>query len=213
MQEHEYALLGGMNRAMIGRYLSIIAASISAIIVFLFLSLIDLAKRFGLSITLTPAILSLVGAGVVFTVLYALFNRYAWRWAPMARWLKVPDLSGTWSCEGKTLNHDGTLRQAWEGEVTIVQSWDKLRIHLKTAESGSDSISAALMCDEATGYHLLYHYRNHPRIAAPNLAAHRGFAELVFSKDLRSVKGEYFNGQGRFTFGTMELRRVRKRHA
>jgi hypothetical protein len=34
-----------------------------------------------------------------------------------------------------------------------------------------------------------------------------GFSELVFSKDLVSAEGEYFNGHGRYTFGTMHLTR------
>ena len=77
-QEHEYALLGGINRAKVGRYLTLIAASVSAGTVFVLLTVVDLAHRLGPNANIPPAILSLVGAGVVFGVLYWMFDRYAW---------------------------------------------------------------------------------------------------------------------------------------
>jgi hypothetical protein len=208
MQEHEYALLGGMNRAKVGRYLSVLAATVSAAIVFVLLSAVNLAQRFGLSATLTPSVLSLVGAGAVFGVLYGLFDRYVWRWPYLERLLKVPCLSGDWACKGQTLKPDGTPSYAWDGTMTIVQSWDKLRVRLKTKQSGSNSIAAALIWDEADGYRLLYNYRNDPRIGETELKSHLGFAELTFAKDRKSAEGEYFNGHGRFTFGTMHLTRL-----
>ena len=208
MQEHEYALLGGVNRSKIGRYLGIIAAAASAGIVFVLLAAIDLAKRFGVPANLTPEILSLVGAATVFTVLYAFFDRYAWRLMPVAKLLRVPDLAGEWNCEGQTINPDGSPSHTWQATVTIVQSWDRLRIRLRTSQSGSNSIAAALMCDKADGYQLLYNYRNEPKIGEPELKAHQGFAQLMFAKDLASADGEYFNGHGRFTFGTMKLTRA-----
>ena len=80
MNEHEYALLGGLNRTKVGRYLSLLAASVSAGIVFILLSAVNIAHRWGLPVNLTPAVLSLVGAGAVFAALYWLFDRAAWRW-------------------------------------------------------------------------------------------------------------------------------------
>jgi hypothetical protein len=207
-QEHEYALLGGVNRAKVGRYLSLVAATGSAVIVFLLLTVVDVAHRIGVPATLPPSVLSLVGAGTIFTVLYWIFDRYAWRWRYLGSLLKIADLSGTWRCRGRSLNPaDGSPQHDWEGTVTILQSWDKLRVHLKTAQSGSNSISAALLNDEAEGYVLLYHYKNDPHIGEMELRSHRGFAELRFAKDLRTAQGDYFNGHGRFTFGIMELTR------
>jgi hypothetical protein len=207
-QEHEYALLGGTNRAKVGRYIGIASASISALIVFLVLAAVDVAKRLGVSTTLPPSVLSLVGAGAVFTVLYWLFDKYVWRWAPLGSLLKVPNLAGDWSCEGKTLDADGNTKYEWQATVTIVQTWDRLRVRLKTKQSGSNSVSAALLRDEVDGFVLLYHYKNDPRINEVDLKAHRGFAELTFSKDCQSAEGPYFNGHGRFTFGTMALTRI-----
>jgi hypothetical protein len=207
MLNHEYALLGGRNRAKVGRYLGIVAAAVSAAIVFVLLSLVDLAKSLGLPANLTPSIMSLVGAGAVFGVLYWIFNRYAWRWPLLNLAVKVPDLSGEWKCTGKTYNADGSIQYEWKADVTIYQCWDKIRVKLKTEQSGSDSIAAALVCDEDDGYRLLYNYRNHPRIGEVGLKAHVGFCDIIFAKNLKSGEGEYFNGRGRNTFGTMHFLR------
>lgn len=208
MNQHEYALLGGINRAQIGRYISIAAALISAILVFVILNLIDIANQFGWDVVLTPSIMSLISAGIVFTVLYKIFDKYAWQWPFISRWLNVPSLHGKWECKGHTLNGDKDIIYHWEGEIIIIQSWDKIRVRLKTSQSNSNSISAALICDEADGYHLLYNYRNDPKIDTAELTAHRGFASLTFAPDLLSAEGEYFNGHGRFTFGTLKLTRA-----
>lgn len=205
--EHEYALLGGMNRAKVGRYLSLAAAGISAVTMLGLLAVWDAAKVLGVPENVPPTVLSLVSAATIFTVLYWFLDKHAWRWAPIGGWLKAPDLSGIWSCEGITLTSDGTPHHVWSGQLTIVQSWDKIRVRLKTKDSGSNSISAALVCDEADGFRLLYNYRNDAKAQRPDLLSHRGFAELVFSHDRSSAEGEYFNGAGRFTFGTMKLKK------
>ncbi len=206
-QDHEYAVLGGVNRARVGRYLSLLAATASGIIVFVLLAAVDVAKRLGVTQTLPPVVLSLASAGAIYTALYWLFDRYAWRLPQIANLIRVPNLAGRWRCDGQTLNADGSRGNEWSAEMTIIQSWDKIRVRLKTPQSGSNSIVAALMWDDADGYRLLYQYQNEPRIEEPDLRGHRGFAELIFAKDRRTASGEYFNGHGRFTFGTMKLTR------
>ena len=208
MSEHEYSLLGGFNRARIGRYLTLIAASVSAGVVFVLLTIVDVAKQLGVPANLPPTILSLAGASAVFSALYWVFDRHVWRWPPLARLLKVPDLSGDWNCSGQSLGPDGRPTFSWQGTISIAQSWDKLRVRLRTDQSGSNSITAALVSDELDGYRLLYNYRNEPRIGETQLKAHLGFADLLFNKKATSAEGEYFNGHGRFTFGTMRLTRI-----
>lgn len=206
MLEHEYALLGGINRASIGRWISVISAGLSGALVFLLLSAVDLAKALGINVNLPPTFLSLVGAGAVYGVLFWLFDRYLWRIGPVAKLLKVPDLSGTWHCQGVPLDKGKAV--PWQGEMRIVQSWDRIRVHLKTEESTSDSLAAALQHDAAEGYRLFYHYRNQPRVGSPKMAAHHGFAELIFAEDGQSAAGDYFNGRGRNTFGTLKISRA-----
>lgn len=126
--DHEYALLGGYNRTHLGRWLYAIAALISAGIVFLVLSGVDVAKVSGLNVNLPPTFLALISAGAVYAALYAFFDRFAWKFTPIARHLKLPDLSGTWTCTGTPI--EPTDANPWSGKVTIVQSWDRFRVHL-----------------------------------------------------------------------------------
>jgi hypothetical protein len=205
--DHEYVLLGGPNRAKLGHYLSGFAGAASGATVFILLTIVGIAKRFGIVQQIPPVVLSLASAGTIYGVLYWLFSSYVWRWPWVSRWLRVPNLSGRWRCEGQTINPDKTPSYAWKGDVTITQNWDKIRVRLKTSQSGSNSIAAALLWDDVDGYRLLYHYRNDPAISETDLKSHRGFAELVFAEDGLSASGEYFNGLGRFTFGTMKLTR------
>lgn len=207
MLDHDYALLGGLNRAKVGRYLGIVAATVSAAIVFVLLSVASFVQKLGLPANLTPSVMSLAGAGAVFGALYWLFNRYLWRWPLLSMALKVPNLGGEWRCKGATLAPDGSVQHEWAGAISIYQRWDKIRVRLKTEQSGSDSIAAALVCDDDDGYRLLYNYRNQPKIGEVDLKGHLGFCDLHFAKDLKSAEGEYFNGHGRNTFGTMRLTR------
>ncbi|HID9486365.1 TPA: hypothetical protein ACXI1V_003027 [Pseudomonas aeruginosa] len=209
MQDHEYALLGGINRAQIGRYLSILSSAVSGVTVFLVLKAVDIAKKLDISVNLPPTALSLVGAGAVFAILYLLFNKYIWRLELVSNLLKVPNLSGKWNCSGTTLNDKGEAIYHWDGLVEICQTWDKIRVRLKTQTSGSYSIAAALTHDETEGFILLYNYKNEPKIGQPDLRAHIGCASITFSKCLESGHGEYFNGYGRSNFGTMSLRRAK----
>lgn len=204
-QEHEYAVIGGANRVQIGRYLSLASSTISAGLVFLLLAAVDLAKKFDLPVNVPPTVLSLMGAGAVFGVLYWVLNSYVWRWPGVARLLKVPNLSGIWDCMGESLGPNAPASPQWRGEITIVQTWDKVRIRLKTAQSGSSSMAAALAHDSIDGVVLLYQYRNDPNInaLATGMASHMGCAVVTVAQDLRSATAEYFNGGGRSTFGKM----------
>lgn len=206
-QQHEYSVLGGLNRARIGHTIGVIAAGVSSAVVALVLALVDVAKALGLGSYIPPLILWPVGAVTIYGILYWLFDRHAWKWPRLSAVLRVPNLAGDWLVEGQTINPDKSPGPAWRGEIAIVQTWDRIRIRLKTSQSRSNSIAAALLHDEADGYRLMYNYQNEPNIGEPDLRGHRGFADLTFDEKLHSAQGEYFNGHGRFTFGTLRLAR------
>lgn len=206
MKDHEYALLDGVNRSKVGRYLGSLAAMIAGVVVFVLLHFVDVSLL-GIPPRLASIVLSMAGGAVVYAAIYWVFSRYALNYRHLQSLLQVPNLSGEWRCVGKTMATPTTPARDWEGTLTIVQSWDRIRVRLKTAQSGSNSIAAALAYDSIDGYRLLYNYINEPRADQAELAIHRGWADLSFSKDLKSARGEYFNGQGRWTYGTMEMTR------
>src|SRR5690606_13992575 len=98
---------------------------------------------------------------------------------------------------------DDQSRRDWAGTISIAQSWDRLRIRLTTTQSGSDSLVAAVMHDEAGGYRLFYNYRNDARIDQRELNNHVGFCDMTISADQIRAEGDYFNGRGRSTYGRM----------
>lgn len=205
--DHEYSVLGGVNRATVGRYLSIAASVIAALIGAAVVFFVEIAKKYGFNEYIPGLVLWPLTAGFIYTVLYWWFESAAWKWPKLSSLLKVPNIAGTWECSGQSRFSDGTTGEVWNGEIKINQSWDKLRVTLKTKRAGSTSIAAALVSDQAGGFRLLYNYKNDPNIDEPLLIAHRGAAELVFSEDLNSAEGSYFNGYGHYTFGVMKLKR------
>ena len=205
---HEYAILGGFNRAKVGHLIGAVAATASSALVAIVFVLAGLSERIGLSGRISPVVLVWISAGSIYAVLYWIFDEHLWRWRRVAKALRVPDLSGDWLCTGQTINPDKTVGHQWSGRLTIVQSWDRLCVRLKTAQSESKSITASLLKDDSSGFRLMYSYRNDPGIEQADLASHLGHSEILFSNDLHSGAGEYFNGHGRYTFGTLSL--VRK---
>jgi len=79
-QEHEYSVMGGANRANVGRLLSFVASAISGGLVFTILYMVDLAKKLGWNVNAPPTLLSLIGAGAVFGGLYWMLDKWAWKW-------------------------------------------------------------------------------------------------------------------------------------
>lgn len=204
MTNHEYIVISGFNRSKVGRYLAIAASTLSALLIFLSLKVAELLEFFHFDSHLPPSLMSLAGAGTIYMILYKWFDTSLWNHQRIGKILCVPNLSGKWSVEGKSLSEEGTN---WCGELKIVQSWDKVRIHMKTRQSHSDSITASIIHDEGIGYRLLYNYRNLPRVGEVHLFPHVGFADLRFDENLQFAEGEYFNGHGRTTFGSMIIRK------
>lgn len=204
MQPHEYSVIGH-SRATWGRYLGAGAAAIASISSAVAVAVFEVAQAFGLGQT-TQVILWPLTAAAIFPAAHFAFDRWVWRWNRISTLLKIPDLNGDWVCAGTTM--DRTPHIEWQGTITIEQTWEKITVCFRGAQSSSHSISAALVHEPGAGCRLMYSYRNAPRIGEPELAAHIGYAELVFGANLAVAEGDYFNNQGRTTFGRMRLTRV-----
>lgn len=149
-----------------------------------------------------------LSAMTLFTALYFLFDRVAWRWKWARSILLVPDLNGTWDCQGKTLFKSGQPQEfVWTAKVTIKQSWSRITVCLKTAQSASHSIAASLYREPGSGYRLIYHYDNRPAMTEMHLSRHCGLCNLLFSELVDRATGEYFTDKDRMTAGTMQLSR------
>ena len=208
MLDHEYSVLGGINRARIGHLIGGLAAALGSILITGIIAGLKLLERLNLIDEVPNVILWPITAGVIYAFLYWIFDNFLWKFGFLSDRLKVPNLSGQWKCRGQPINPDKTLGVLWNGEIHITQSWDKVRVRLKGQQSNSNSTSAAIIYDPIDGFRLMYSYCNEPKAGEIGISGHRGFAELTFDSGLLEAHGEYFNGQGRFTFGTLTLTKV-----
>ena len=159
---HEYCVHNGFNRSHAGKYVYSLATFISWILIYFLLKFLG-----GLSPYWNVIISSAITA-LLFLTFYFLFDKWIWKTGLFFKILKYPDISGEWACKGisdyqeensEMIRHN----REWIGQVTILQSWDKVRIRLETEFSTSDSISAAIIYDEIEEYKVLYSYENKPK--------------------------------------------------
>lgn len=152
-----------------------------------------------------------VSAMTLYGALYLLFDRCIWRWTWARSLLLVPNLNGTWTCEGKIVSKSGApVDYPWNATVTIRQSWTKIVVTLTTGQSSSRSIAASLYDEPGSGYRLIYHYDNRPGVAERDLSRHTGLCSLLFDEHGNSAAGDYFSDKDRMTVGTMRMHKKGK---
>ena len=89
-----------------------------------------------------------VSSILVFSILYFFFNKWLWRYFTLI--IKVPDLNGTWKCQGHSKNYKNKNEFNWEAEIFIKQEWNKISIiqHTKESDSFSTSIIGGLRFED-----------------------------------------------------------------
>ncbi|WP_157212975.1 hypothetical protein [Pseudomonas sp. M47T1] len=204
MQDHEYSVIGH-RRSTIGRYLGMLATIVVSFLPAIGIGLSDLIAQLGLSDWSKYFLVIPITASLTYTALHWFFNKYGWR--PLSFLAQVPNIAGEWGCVGQTLNDDGTVTQDWKGDVTISQTWEKIRVRLETRSSVSHSLSVALIPEPDGCWMLMYSYYNKPKPGNAHLNAHQGYSEMRFSKGLKVSTGDYFTAKGRGTAGIMTFTR------
>lgn len=195
---HDYAIINH-NRANIGRWIGLLSLLLS------FLISAGLVKLSEVS-TFESVASFTVSSGVLYLLLYYLFNTIFWKIAL----LKLPNIQGIWSINGETIDQNGKVIYKWSGDLDIEQTWDKIVIVLKTKQSNSESDTATLRKKSGSrgGWVLYYSYKNGPSINEQcNLSSHKGFCEITFNENNEVANGCYFNNFGRYTFGTLTLKK------
>lgn len=157
----------------------------------------------------STSVITVVPMMTVFALVYWLFDSKLWKVEWLRSRLLVPNLNGTWKCDGLSVMRKGeVVNFPWLGEIRITQSWTKISICIRTSQSSSRSTSASLVHEPGVGYRLFYHYTNAPKADQTDLNKHDGTAEIVFAEDCLSGEGHYFTDQHRMTTGTMKLQKV-----
>lgn len=145
---------------------------------------------------------------LVFGGIFWAFDRHLWKCKIVRKFLLMPDLNGSWVCEGRTDIKEGQpTNYAWQGEIDITQSWSKFIIRLKTGNSISFSTAASIRRIDSHGYRVLYLYENDPKSVQSGLNKHEGAAEISFNFDCTEGEGNYYTDEHRSTVGAMKLRR------
>lgn len=189
---HEYTIQNGMNRSKVGKTLYSLSAILTALIVSQLIRYITWFE------SVPPLISTVMLTIIVFYIVYYSFNNWIWKLKPISELLKLPNISGTWSCDATS----DYKKVNWQGNLQIIQSWDKIRIVLTTDQSSSESISAAIIYDDIRGYKLVYNYENRPNsLDDTNLRTHIGFVDLNISNEKNKAIGHYYNVSGRKTSG------------
>lgn len=157
----------------------------------------------------TTSFITVLPVMTVFGLVYWLFNAKLWKVEWLRSRLLVPNLNGTWKCEGLSVLRKGEIvNYPWSGEIRITQSWTKISIRISTSQSSSRSTSASIVHEPGVGYRLFYHYTNDPKADQIDLKKHDGTAEILFTENCSSGEGHYFTDQHRMTTGTMKLQKV-----
>lgn len=152
--------------------------------------------------------------GIIYTIIFAIYNKFAWKWQVL-KLIGMPvvaNLSGTY--QGKLLSsYKDENGSPTEVSLTleIEQTWTRIVVYLQTGTDTSESYSfmASLFEVDDKSKRLTYSYTNKPfnAIADPDMQPHDGTASLVFKQD-GSVKGTYYNARTRT--GTIVLKRQQK---
>ncbi|GAF21003.1 hypothetical protein JCM19047_670 [Bacillus sp. JCM 19047] len=180
---HEYSI--DAEHSKIFFYLSALSILISGIIATLLNVLIGKIPFIEFTVSITA-----IG---IFGILYALYNKYIWKWKFLKTigLVQIPNLNGRWKGEFRSSYHD--FNKSLPVVLVIEQTSSKICIRGKFNHSKSSSNTASLKINEGGGIKLLYSYYNDkdPRSYEIGTSNHRGYASLEINSD--SMEGNYFN--------------------
>jgi len=181
-------------------FLSVTAVTITPLVNAVIKSICDKLGLIGeLAATTIPV-------SLFFAFIYWLFDEKLWKVALCRRFMLVPDLNGDWSCDGKQFLKQGKqVELFWKAEIKVIQSWSKIIVNLKTAQSQSRSVTASIRREPGSGYRLVFVYENSPNADERALHRHTGTCELIFDQKCLGADGFYFTDHDRNTVGTMKL--------
>jgi hypothetical protein len=132
------------------------------------------------------------GITSVVIVLLLIFDRWAWRWLPVAV-SKRPNLQGTWKAELHYQWPDGAPTQTKDCFIVIRQTYSTVTVDMHFDISDSQSRSAAIV--ETNGRRSLWwsYLSVAHALEQEGNPPHRGGAELVISpKPTLSLAGDYW---------------------
>lgn len=154
-----------------------------------------LAVLDGQGVTQVPFRIFSIG-GLVATLVFALWERFIWKWKIVRYFTGVPLIAGTWRGEmvSQYVRPDGTKVPLIPTVLYISQTASKVTVTLFTGESKSVSDRVNLIRDSDGIWQLSWQYVNTPRPEVRDRSEpHRGAAQVdIGSQPGEGLQGSYF---------------------
>ncbi|MEU2689527.1 hypothetical protein ABZ654_37785 [Streptomyces hygroscopicus] len=146
-------------------------------------------------------------AGIIAALVFALWERFIWKWKVVRYFTGVPLVNGTWRGHivSSYIRPDGSGVPSIPTALYISQSASKVTVTLFTGESKSVSETAKTLRDPDGRWRLSWQYVNTPRPGVRDRSErHRGAAEVfIGSQSGEGLEGSYFTD--RRTDGELHL--------
>ena len=153
---------------------------------------------------------NIFGIPLIYKGLYSIFDKYAWRWKIVRRFLNVADLNGKWEGTLSSSYNGGTLI---EMKLEITQTWTHIKCTSHFDKSDSESTITAVYSDDSDNCTLYFAYINKSKDISSGMQMYGGFNELKLSEN--KLEGSYFNNRPNLlsngsigNSGTIELTRI-----
>ena len=165
---------------------------------------------FGVSVpSLMTRILSFVP--MLLVICFAGFDRWAWRWPIVLKFVKRPYLAGTWWGEliSYRLDEDNRKTSSTHDVVLVIQqTFTTISLTLMTAESKSRSVAPEIEKEANDDFVVHYQYENTPHLAVRETSPiHRGSAAIeVHGSSPVDLDAEYWTA--RKSQGTFALKKI-----
>lgn len=148
--------------------------------------------------------------------LFALFDKWAWRWWIIPKLVQRPILHGTWygRLNSNWVSPDAEKPEGpYEAFLVVTQTFTTLQISLMTEQSKSRSVIADIVKNTADDFSVFYHYGNTPRVdVRDGSPIHMGGVSFeVFDVRPSKLEGEYWtsrNSGGSMTFDHISNKRI-----
>ena len=192
---HEYSLTNSKIRINI-----IVLITILSVIVSLWLN--PIIQNFILQFELTPLInliLPTISPFFIFGILFFLFDKYLWKWNPIKKFIKIPNLNGTWIGKGES-NYE---RTKFNVKLIIEQTFCNINISGEFGKSNSNSLIANIDYSDELKNKITYSYRNDPKSIRSKIDSHVG--TVILNLNQNKMKGSYFTARKKQTKGDITV--------
>jgi hypothetical protein len=152
---------------------------------------------------------------VVVVGLFAVFDRWVWKWAFVPQIVQRPVIHGTWhgKIESDWKSGADSPSSEYEAFLVVTQTFTTLQVTLISKASKSRSVVSEITKNASDDFSVFYHYGNTPRRELRDGSPiHMGGVSIeVFSVRPKTIEGEYWtsrNSGGSLSFQYVSKDRI-----